>query len=63
MKRLTKKRFSRKWPCDEWLQPIRIGRNPRRSFGSGSKRYILVTTGNLKKWISVKYYGYEEEET
>lgn len=43
--KLTNKKFSKKWPRDEWLQKNKRG------------QWVCVTTGNLKKWISFKYYG------
>lgn len=58
---LTKKKFRQKWPKDEWLQRVNPGLG-LKSFGAGNRQYVLVTTGNLKKWVSVKYYGYEDKE-
>jgi len=59
MKKLTKKKFCKKWPYDEWIEQA------KKQSGKGftiynKKRLILVGTHNLKKWISKKYYGYEE---
>lgn len=54
---MTKKKFINKWPSDEWLERVTKGR--RKNFRMGGKRYVLVATGNLKKWMSVKYYGHD----
>lgn len=44
---ISDKKFRKKWPCDEW-------------FEKSKGKWIMRTFGNLKKWISVKYYGHEE---
>lgn len=62
--KLTQKKFQKKWPSDEWLQKAK--KKSGRGFGHGKDKWVLVAVNNLKKWISVKYYGHAErlsEET
>ena len=54
MKQLTKKKFNKKWPRDEWLQKTK--KKAKKHFD----KFVLVGIGNLKKWINVKYYGYKD---
>lgn len=56
---MTKKKYRKKWPSDEWFEQAK--RQSGRGFGAhNKKRIILVTDGNLKKWVELKYYGCEE---
>jgi hypothetical protein len=45
---ISSKKFQKKWPKDEWLEKNKNG------------EWRLITIGNLKKWISIKYYGHAE---
>jgi hypothetical protein len=44
---LTKKKFGKKWPADEWLEKDKNG------------KWRLKRIGNWKKWMTKKYYGFE----
>lgn len=58
---MTSKKFLKKSPNDEWFEVV------KKQSGLGvsmynKKREVMFRIGNYKKWISVKYYGYKEEE-
>jgi len=58
-KEISKKRFQKKWPKDEFFEIAK--RQSGKGFTINNKdRLVLMNTGNLKKWISFKYYGSEE---
>lgn len=62
--KMTQKKFQKKWPADEWFELAK--KRSGIGFGIGKHKYRMMTIGNLKKWISVKYYGHAErlsEET
>jgi len=59
MLNITKKKFRKKWKRDEWLEVAK--KQSGKGFTLHNKqRLVLFGIGNLKKWISVKYYGYED---
>lgn len=58
---MTQKKFQKKWSSDEWFEIV------KKQSGKGvsmfnKTREMMLRIGNYKKWMSVKYYGYKEED-
>ena len=58
---MTQKKFQKKWPNDEWFE-VAKKQSGRRFTIANSKRTVMVSIGNYKKWMSVKYYGHHDKE-
>lgn len=56
---MSKKKFNKKYPSDEW-EVIAKKQSGKGLTANNKKRIMRMSTGNLKKKISVKYYGHEE---